>query len=87
MRYEFTSVSLTNAFLDESDMVLVQRKILIDGFVEDEATVALLKLGESVEGFDLVARSAEGDCLLLHVLRIRCITAEDNRTQRPGILD
>ncbi len=74
MRSKLTGVSLANAFLNERDVVLVQREVLIDGFVEDEAAVALLEGGKGVEGFDLVAGGAEGDCLLLHALRIRCIT-------------
>jgi hypothetical protein len=76
MRSKLTGVSLANAFFNKRDVVLVQGEVLIDGFVEDEAAVALLEGGEGVEGFDLVAGGAEGDCLLLHALRIRCITTE-----------
>jgi hypothetical protein len=39
-----------------------------------------LERGEGIEGFDFVARGAEGDCLLLHSLRIQRNTTEDNRT-------
>jgi hypothetical protein len=77
MSSKLTGVSLANAFFNERDVVFVQREVLIDGFVEDEAAVALLEGGEGVEGFDLVAGGAEGDCLLLHALRIPCITQED----------
>jgi hypothetical protein len=47
-------------------VVLVQREILINGFIQDEAAVALLERGEGIEGFDFVAGGAEGDSLLLH---------------------
>jgi hypothetical protein len=68
---------LSHAFLDLLAVVFVQRQIVVDGFVEDEAAVALLEGGEGIEGFDFVARGAEGDCLLLHAERIRCITIRD----------
>jgi hypothetical protein len=76
VRCKFTGVGLTYTFFDQGDVVLVQSEVLIDGFVEDEAAVALLERGEGIEGFDLVAGGAEGDCLLLHALIIHCITRE-----------
>jgi hypothetical protein len=66
VRHKFTGVGLAYPLFDQGDVVLVQREVLIDGFVQDEAAVALLEGGEGIEGFDLVARGAEGDCLLLH---------------------
>ena len=42
MRREFACVSLTGAFLDDRYMVVVEGEILIHGFVQDEAAVALL---------------------------------------------
>jgi hypothetical protein len=66
VRYKFTGIGLAYPLFDQGDVVLVQRKVLVHGFVEDEAAVALLERGEGVEGFDLVAGGAEGDCLLLH---------------------
>src|SRR5947209_3137145 len=76
VRRELAGVCLSDAFLNERDVVLVQREILIDGFVQNEAAVALLESSERIESFDLVSRGAECDCLLLHALRIRCVTAE-----------
>jgi hypothetical protein len=76
VRSELTGVGLANPLLDQTDVVLVQREILIDGFIQDEAAVALLERGEGIEGLDFVAGGAEGDCLLLHAERIRCITAK-----------
>jgi len=32
-----SGVVLTNPFLDHSDVVLVEREVLVHGFVEDEA--------------------------------------------------
>jgi hypothetical protein len=66
VRSELTGVGLANPLLDQTDVVLVQREILIDGFIQDEAAVALLERGEGIEGLDFVAGGAEGDCLLLH---------------------
>jgi hypothetical protein len=76
VRTELTGVGLANPLLDQSDVVLVQREILIDGFIQDEAAVALLEGGEGIEGFDFVAGGAEGHCLLLHASRIQRITAK-----------
>jgi hypothetical protein len=45
----FTGISLTNAFFDQRSVVLVKRKILRDCFIDNEASVPLLSLGDSVE--------------------------------------
>lgn len=72
-----TTPDLSPALPDLLAMILVQSKILVYGFVKHEAAIALLQRGERVEGLDLVARGAEGDCLLLHAERIRWHTTDD----------
>jgi hypothetical protein len=75
---KLTGVRLADAFLNERKVVLIQSEVLVHGFVQDKAAVAPLQGGDGIKGFDLVAVSAKSDCLLLHALKIRCNTAEDN---------
>lgn len=67
----FAGIVLTDALFDVGDVVVVQREVLVDRLIQDKAAVALLGGGEGIEGFNLRFRGTEGDCLLLHALRIR----------------
>ncbi|MGB8535573.1 MAG: hypothetical protein WCD57_04100 [Acidobacteriaceae bacterium] len=44
----FPRIVLTNAFFDQSAMVFVKRKILRNGFIDNEASIPLLYPGNGI---------------------------------------
>jgi hypothetical protein len=49
----------TNTFFDQRKVVFLQRKVLIDGFIEDETAIALLVASGGIQLPDLLFGDAD----------------------------
>ncbi len=52
----FARISLTYAFFDQRAVVFLKRKVLCDGFIDNEASIPLLYLSNGIQLLKLLFR-------------------------------